>query len=113
MNLKINFVLILYLLSIPFAFAGCQQNQSGNETSQMVNDEKKVTIPIEGMSCMSCVATVKKTLSGMDGVKEVNVSLKDKNATVKFDPKKVTPEQLQEAINKLGYKAVKSQELNE
>jgi copper ion binding protein len=113
MNLKINFVVILSLMSIPFAFAGCQQNQSGNETHQMVNDEKKVIIPIEGMSCMSCVATVKKTLSGMDGVKEVNVSLKDKNATVKFDPKKISSEQLQEAVNKLGYKASKPQEVKE
>ena len=62
---------------------------------------------------MSCVATIKKALSGMDGIKEVNVSLKDKNATVKFDPKKVTPEQLQEAINKLGYKAGKPKDLKE
>ncbi len=113
MNLQINFVLILSLILISTAFAGCQQNQSGNESSQMANDEKKVIISIEGMSCMSCVATVKKTLSGRDGVKEVNVSLKDKNATVKFDPKKITPEQLQEAINKLGYKAGKAQEFNE
>lgn len=108
-----KFVLILSLMFISPAFAGCQENPSGNESSQMANDEKKVIIPIEGMSCMSCVATIKKALSGMDGIKEVNVSLKDKNATVKFDPKKVTPEQLQEAINKLGYKAGKPKDLKE
>lgn len=108
-----KFVLILYLIFISSAFAGCQENQSGNKSSQMANDEKKVIIPIEGMSCMSCVATIKKALSGMDGIKEVIISLKEKNATVKFDPKKITPEQLQEAINKLGYKAGKPQEIKE
>ncbi|MBX6361779.1 MAG: heavy-metal-associated domain-containing protein [Acidobacterium ailaaui] len=57
------------------------------------------------MSCMSCVATVKKSLSSIDGVVEVKVSLQDKNATVKYDPKKVTTEQLKNTINKIGYKA--------
>lgn len=113
MKLQMNFLLILSIIFIIPAFAGCQQNPSGNDASQLVKDEKKVIIPIEGMSCMSCVATVKKTLSSIDGVQEVKVSLQDKNATVKFDPTKVKPLQLQEAINKLGYKAGKPQELKE
>lgn len=108
-----NFVLIFSLVFFLSAFAGCRENPSGNEASHMANAEKKVIIPIEGMSCMSCVATIKKTLSGMDGIKEVNVSLKDKNATVKFDPKKITPDQLQEAIIKLGYRASKPKDLKE
>ncbi len=65
------------------------------------------------MSCMSCVATVKKTLSSINGVKEVKVSLQDKNAMVKYDPKKVTIEQLKTTINKIGYKAGDTEELKE
>ena len=105
-------ILIPLLLATP-AIAHCQPNQSGNQYYQVINDEKKITIPIEGMSCMACVARVKKTLSAIDGVKEVDVSLQHKNATVKYDPKKVTPEQLKKAINKTSYKAGNPQELQE
>ena len=62
---------------------------------------------------MSCVATVKKTLSSIDGVQEVKASLQDKNATVKYDPEKVTQEQLKNTINKIGYKAGDIKELKE
>lgn len=113
MKLIKNLLLILSFILITPAFAGCQQNPSGNDASQLVEDEKKVVIPIEGMSCMSCVANVRKTLSGIDGVKDVKVSLQDKNAIVTYDPKKVTTEQLKNSINKLGYKAGDIQKLEE
>lgn len=59
---------------------------------------------------MSCVATVKKTLSGMDGVTEVNVSLENKTATVSFDATQVTYAELQDGINNLGYRAGEPEE---
>lgn len=92
---------------------GCKQNSSGNESAQVETNEMKVTIPIEGMSCVSCVANVRKTLSNMDGVTEVKVSLQDKKATITFVPEKATIEQLRKAINQLGYKAGNPQEIKE
>lgn len=103
--------ILILLLTL---FLACSGNSSKNDFSENKKTvEKSVKISIEGMSCMSCVANVKKTLSSIDGVKEVNVSLQDKNATVKHDPKKVTPEQLKNNINKMGYKAGDIQELIE
>lgn len=113
MKLQINLLLLLSLLVITPVVVGCKQNSSDKETAQIVKNERKVTVPIEGMSCMSCVANIKKTLSTMDGVTKVEVSLLNKNAMVTFDPDKVTTEQLQKAINKLGYKAGKPQEITE
>lgn len=88
-------------------------NSQNNQTDLNEGEVKLIEIPIEGMSCMSCVATVKKTLSSIDGVQEVKVSLQDKNATVKYDPEKVTQEQLKNTINKIGYKAGDIKELKE
>ena len=95
-----------FLLILQMFFVSCSGNNShSNQTTINEGEIKIIEIPIEGMSCMSCVANVKKNLSSIDGVKEVKVSLQDKNATVKYDPKKVTIEQLKITINKIGYKA--------
>lgn len=103
---------IFFILQI-FFIACSGNNSQNNQTSLNEGKVKSVEITIEGMSCMSCVANVKKTLSNMDGVKEVNVSLKDKNARVKYDALIVTEEELIDAINKLGYKAGKPEKLVE
>lgn len=64
-----------------------------------------VTIPIQGMSCASCVAQVKKKLKSIDGVMEVEVSLERRHARVRYLDGRVSPEHLVSAINNLGYKA--------
>ena len=69
---------------------------------------KTVSIPVEGMSCVSCAARVKRTLKAIEGVQRVEVSLEHREATVRFTPDKVTPDHLEAAINQLGYKAGKS-----
>ena len=103
---------ILFIL--PTIFLACSGNNSqNNQTNLNEGEVNSIEIPIEGMSCMSCVANVKKTVSSMDGVKEVNVILKDRNARVKYDALIVTEEQLIDAINKLGYQAGKPKELAE
>jgi copper chaperone CopZ len=67
--------------------------------------EKTVVIPVEGMSCVACTASVRKTLSSIAGVTEVKVNLVERNARVRFDSKRVSPDRLVDAINRLGYRA--------
>jgi copper chaperone CopZ len=105
-------IAILFILQI-FFIACSGNNSQTNQTGLNEGEVKSIEIPIEGMSCMSCVANVKKNLLSIDGVMEVKVSLQDKNATIKYDPKKVTPEQLKNTINKIGYKAGDIKELKE
>jgi copper chaperone CopZ len=66
---------------------------------------RTVVIPITGMVCVACAATVKRALKAVDGVSQVEVSLETRAAWVTYSPDKVSPDRLVEAINKGGYKA--------
>lgn len=65
-----------------------------------------VTIPIEGMTCASCVATIEKALTGVDGVLNANVNLATERATVEFLPSVASVTELQRAIEDAGYTAL-------
>ncbi|TXI29645.1 MAG: mercury resistance system periplasmic binding protein MerP [Nitrosomonas oligotropha] len=64
-----------------------------------------VTLSVPGMTCAACPITVKKALSKVDGVQEVNVSYKKLEAVVTFDDAKTTVEALTKAIENAGYPA--------
>jgi copper chaperone CopZ len=64
-----------------------------------------VEIPVEGMTCAACAARVKRALTSMEGVSAAEVSLADRRARVRFDPKEISPEQLVSAIASAGYTA--------
>ncbi len=65
---------------------------------------RTVTLPVEGMSCGSCVASVKRTVSALDGVTGVEVSLETRQARVQYQEGKVTPGRIAAAIRELGYR---------
>ncbi len=58
---------------------------------------------IGGMSCSFCTGTINKVYSRVDGVYEVGVSLAHEEGLVKYDPDKVTPEQLRRTLEQIGY----------
>lgn len=60
-------------------------------------------IKVTGMTCGGCSSNVTKALRAVDGVDNVIVSLSDANATVQFDEKLTSPEQLKSAIREAGY----------
>lgn len=66
---------------------------------------KSVTLRVEKMACSACAARVTKVLQQLDGVKSANVDLKAKGAVVEYDPAKVTPQQLVDAVNEAGFSA--------
>lgn len=70
-------------------------------------DHKKEILVIEGMHCASCVRTIERSLSKVNGVHETNVSLVTGKAMVAYDQAKASRQELEEAINRTGYKAVK------
>ena len=63
----------------------------------------KVTLPVEGMTCAACQATVQRALSKAPGVNKAAVNLMMHEATVHFDPALTNPTQLVSAINDTGY----------
>jgi len=60
-------------------------------------------IKVTGMTCGGCSSNVTKALNAVNGAVNVNVSLSDANATVEYDEKLTSPEQLKLAIKEAGY----------
>ncbi len=66
----------------------------------------KQTFPILGMACSVCAANVDKTLSSLDGVSSVSVSLVGRTALVDYNPDVVTPDDMKRAVSAAGYDMV-------
>ncbi len=64
-----------------------------------------LSFDVSGMTCGGCTGSVQRTLSELDGVSHAKVSLSPGVATVVVDPARVTPAQIEAAINQLGYPA--------
>lgn len=64
---------------------------------------RTLTVPIQGMSCASCVARIEHGLSELEGVARASVNLATEQATVDFVPTLTNPPAIQEAIRSLGY----------
>ena len=63
----------------------------------------RTTLTIEGMSCGHCVMSVKKALTGVEGVTVENVAVG--SATVAYDPALASPEKIVDAISDAGCEA--------
>ena len=64
----------------------------------------QVVLPIEGMTCASCVRRIEKRLSRVDGVSQTNVNLATEQAHLVFDPALVDVQALTAAVEQAGYK---------
>lgn len=67
-------------------------------------DNMEKILNVEGMSCNHCVASVRKALEDLDGVREADVSLDDKKARVELD-KDLADEVLVKAVEDAGFSA--------
>ncbi len=66
--------------------------------------QEKIVLPIQGMSCASCVNRVETALSHVPGIIQAHVNLALQNATVEITPGKVTVKDVTREIEALGYK---------
>jgi len=60
------------------------------------------TVKIKGMTCNHCVMAVKKALSGIEGIRNVEVDLTAGTATF-VEEKPISRETIKEAIERAGY----------
>ncbi len=63
----------------------------------------KKTLNVKGMHCKSCEMLIKDSLSEVDGVKKVDVSLTKNTVTVYYDEKKVKEGMIKNVIETEGY----------
>ncbi len=71
--------------------------------------QKTVTIPVQGMTCSSCVTRIEKKVSRLQGVSQVSVNLAGETATVSFQDDLIGYSAIRETIRKSGYEVPESQ----
>ncbi len=64
---------------------------------------REVIIPIEGMTCASCVTRIEKAVGKLAGVQKVSVNLATEKADVRYDPALVRLSAIKKSITDIGY----------
>lgn len=80
---------------------GCHHVQDAPSSG----DATKAEFHVEGMTCEGCESGVKAALEKLEGVQEAEVSHKKRRTSVTYDPAKVSPRELEAAIESVGYQA--------
>jgi Cu+-exporting ATPase len=68
-----------------------------------MSDTKQLTLPITGMTCANCVATVERNLKKLEGMNTAVVNLSSERATVEFDSTKLGLADLITRVQRAGY----------
>ena len=71
---------------------------------------RELVLPITGMTCANCVATVERALRKTDGVTEVSVNYATERATVHIDSPTLGVDELAAAVERVGYGVVQAEE---
>lgn len=69
----------------------------------VVRDHKEVVLNITGMTCATCVKTIEKATKKMHGVVEARVNLNAEKGIFVYDASLVTPEEITQTIENIGY----------
>ena len=80
------------------------QGISESRAAQKTDTVRAVcTMGIEGMTCHSCVSLIESTVGEMKGVVKVTVSLAERQGTVEYDSALVTPEEIRNTVEDMGF----------
>jgi copper chaperone CopZ len=85
-----RFAVVLLIIVVAFGFTSAQTT-------------KTVKLAVTGMKCENCVTKVDKALRGVEGVKDVKVSLEKKSAEVVLASADVKSEVLLKAVAEAGF----------
>src|SRR5574341_198759 len=69
----------------------------------MTATTKSLSLPVQGMTCASCVAHVEGALKELLGVESVVVNLATNKASLTYDPARVTLTAMTRAVDDVGY----------
>jgi len=68
-----------------------------------MSDTKQIALPITGMTCANCVATVERIIKKVNGVEKAFVNLSSERASVEFNPDFTNIGEVIQRIEKAGY----------
>lgn len=63
----------------------------------------QMTLTVTGMTCGGCENAVKRAVSSLEGVSDVDASHRENRVTLTYDPAKVTREKIARQIENAGY----------
>jgi len=72
---------------------------------------EKVTLPVRGMSCASCVKKVENAINGLEGVVRASVNFATERATVQYIPSAVSIEDFRHAVKEAGYEILETEQV--
>jgi len=64
---------------------------------------KTFDLPVEGMTCASCVSRVEKIISNFEGIKNVSVNLATERVRFEAESDKINIEEISDALKEYGY----------
>lgn len=67
-----------------------------------------ITLNIPEISCGHCTSSIEETLNELEGVTSVKASVEQKNATIKFNEELLTEADIIEALDDIGFEAIKA-----
>lgn len=98
----ITFLSIVLTLTI----TSCNNKKSGSTNAGSANAKIELqtyNFEVKGMTCTGCEQTIQANVNKIEGIQLVTASHTEKNATVRFDPKKTDTTEIKKAITGSGY----------
>jgi len=68
-----------------------------------MSESRQITLPITGMTCANCVATIERNLKKVNGVQSAQVNLSSERAIVEFNPKLTDLGEMIARVQRAGY----------
>ncbi len=69
----------------------------------MMAEVQEVVLSVPDVSCQHCVSTIDKALGVLPGVETVSTDLPTKKVHVRYDPSRVTLDQVESTLDDAGY----------
>ena len=68
-----------------------------------MTETRNLTMPVTGMTCANCAATIERNVRKLPGISVANVNLASEKLTVTFDPAQLDEQGIIAKIEKVGY----------
>jgi Cu+-exporting ATPase len=71
-------------------------------------NDNMMTLPVSGMSCANCAASIERSIKKLPGIKDANVNFASEQAKIRFDPEKSGIRKIVETIRDAGFDVPRS-----
>ncbi|GAB0180194.1 copper-transporting ATPase 2 [Grus japonensis] len=88
-----------------FAFDNMGYEESFETMPSPSSQEHTVAVNVVGMTCQSCVQSIEGRISKVKGIVSIKVSLEQNNAVIKYLQSEISPEQICQEIQDMGFDA--------